>query len=336
LAHRKEEWEKNKKSISLYDQQKDLTKLRSESYVWNDPSLLVLRSSLNRLDHTFKAFFRRIKNGEKPGYPRFKGDGRFNSFSIGRGILEGKKVRFPKIGLIKFRKYREIEGIVMDVKVHRKVDKWYISFVCDLGLAPAKQPVKNAVGVDVGLSSFATCSDGAKCEWKIDNPRFLKKSEENIKEKQRILSKKQKGSKNRKEACRSVARAFERLHNQRKEFARKQASNLFNQYDLVAFENLNIKGMVQSPLAKSINDVAWGEFEKALLSKAECAGKWAIPVDPRGTTIRCSLCGNEVPKALAIRVHRCPCGLTLDRDINAARNILTLGRSVALTSQSPN
>ena len=330
LSEKRDAWCGHKKNISSYDQYKQLTELRKIDKEINSLPALVCRSPILSLQRAFNGFFRRVKAGEKPGYPRFRGKGRYASFSIGRATVEGKKVRVPNLGLVKFHKYREIAGTIRDVRVGLHAGKWFISFACDIGPAPEKKIVTRVVGIDVGLTSFATLSTGEK----ISNPRFFKQAEDKLAERQRKLVLKKKGSKSRIKAKELVAKAYQHINNQRLDFARKLVAELFNRFDLIAYEKLNIKNLTQNNLAKSINDAAWGLFDRALVSKAECAGKWAVPVNPYKTTMKCSFCGNEVKKEMRDRVHIClNCGLRLDRDENAARNILALGRSALVLGQ---
>jgi putative transposase len=333
LEQRREWWRMGGKSLSLFRQQKELTELRASDPQYGRIPVLVCRSPLRQLDRAFQAFFRRAKRGETAGYPRFKGRHRLDSFEIGRAPVEGKKVRIPIMGLVKFRKYRDLKGTIRDVRIGLRAGKWYVAFSCDLGEAPVKKPASRPVGVDVGLSSFATLSDGKK----VENPRFFRKGEDLLARRQRALSRKKRGSKNRLQAKRLVQKAHEHVRNQRLDFVRKQAVELYRTHDCIVYEDLNLKGLAQSKLAKSVLDAAWGMFIRALNDKAEGAGRWAIAVDPRGTSVRCSSCEKPVPKSLSERTHRCEkCGLVLDRDENAARNILALGRSAAgVFSQSP-
>jgi putative transposase len=200
-----------------------------------------------------------------------------------------------------------------------------VCFSCDLGAAPPKVTVRQMVGIDVGLTIFATLSDGGE----VPAPRLFRKGEDVLARRQRSLATKRRGSNSRRRARTLVAKAHCHIRNQRLDFARKLTVVLFAKYDLIAFEDLNIRGMVHSNLAKSIHDAAWGLFLRCLTDKAESAGRWAVPVDPRGTTQNCSACGEHVPKGLTDRAHICSCGLVLGRDLNAARNIEALGRSAA-------
>lgn len=323
-----------RKGLSFFVQSKELTALRAADPAYGELPVVVCRSPLRTLQRAFEGFFRRVKRGETPGYPRFKGRDRFDSFAIGRPTVEGRKVRIPILGLVKFRKYRELGGPVLDARVIRNAGKWFVTFTCDLGQAPAKKPLRNPVGIDVGLRSFATLSDGTP----VENPRFFRKGEALLGRRQRVLSRKKRGSQQREEAKLLVQKAHAHIHNQRMDFVRKLSAELLRLHDGVFYEDLNIKGLAQGRLSKSVQDASWGKFIAALVCKAECAGKWTVAVDPRGTSIRCSGCGLPVPKDLSVRIHACPaCRLVLDRDHNAARNILALGRSAAaVIGHSPN
>ena len=201
---------------------------------------------------------------------------------------------------------------------------WWVVFQCDLGEAPPKVPVQTTVGIDMGLTTLATLSTGEK----IENPHCFKKAEATLRRRQKDLARKQRGSKNREKARILVAKAHAHVHNQRLNHAREVAKDLTDRFDLISFEDLNIKGLAAGMLAKSVNDASWGLLRHAVACKAECAGKTIGLVDPRNTSQRCCWCGEIVPKTLADREHRCPhCGLVLDRDHNAAININALGRS---------
>jgi putative transposase len=315
-------------------QSTELTAVRAADKQIGAMPLEIQRSALRRVDRAFSGFFRRCKNEEeKPGYPRFRAYDRYRSFEIGRvlPLAEGAmtrhaRLRIPKLGLVRFHEYRSLRGKVLDVTIRRTATgKWLVCFVCDLGDAPAKVPVRDAVGIDVGLTTYATLSDGAE----VPNPRYGRKGEVQLAHRQQALARKQRGSNGRRRAKLLVAKAYEHIKNQRLDYARRVAAVLVAKYDLIAYEDLNIRGLVRGWNSKSVSDAAWGQLVHALTCKAEEAGKWCVPVDPRGTSQRCSMCGATVSKTLADREHRCACGCVLGRDHNAARNILALGRSVA-------
>jgi len=320
-------------NVTLYDQQKELTKLRAVDPEWAAIPAWVERSALTRLDRAFKAFFRRVKAGQMPGFPRFRSRDRYNSFDLGSEVprIDGDRALLPKIGMVKFHQYRELRGTVRHVSVSRTARGWAISFVCDLGDAPSKVPVRSAVGVDVGLEAFATLSNGER----VDNPRFFRAGQGVLTRRQQSLARKSRGSNSRAAAKQLVARAHERIRNQRLDFARKLACALFNRFDLVAHEDLSIAGMVHGNFGKSIHDAAWGQFLGALACKAESAGKWCVPVDPRGTSQSCPACGVVAKKPLEQREHRCPCGFVAHRDHAAALCILGRGLRPAPLAEAP-
>jgi putative transposase len=325
LEQRISAYKRQGKSLSRMEQQKDLTELRGSDEAFGRVPARILRSSLFRLDRAYAAFFRRVKAGQTPGFPRFKSKDRYDSFSFPEPKVEGNVVTIPRLGHMKFRCYRPLRGKALEAHVRRTAKGWTLSVVCDLGQAPAKVvEVTATTGIDVGLTHFATLSSGEH----IENPRFYRKSEELLAQRQRRLATKKKGSKSRLSAKRLVGQAHEKIRNQRLDFLRKLAKSLVTRYDLIAYEDLNIRGMAQSRLAKSIYDASWATFIRCVQSKAEEAGKHAVGVNPRGTSQRCSGCDTVVKKTLSQREHLCPaCGLMLDRDHNAALNIQALGLS---------
>lgn len=326
LQERRDAWRKQRVSISRFDQTKQLTEIRAEDEEIAVIPVEVLRSALVRCDRAFQAFFRRCKAGQKPGFPRFRSRDRYTSFSFPFVSMNGNCIRVPKLGLVRFHNYRPSAGVPKEVIIGKEGGKWFVSIVCDLGDAPTKQPVRNAVGIDLGLNSFVVLSTGDT----VENPRFFRCGEALLAQRQRKFEKKQKRSSSRARAKLLVQKAHLHIKNQRLDHARKLAAQLFDRFDLVAHEDLEIRGMVSG--SKSIEDAAWGQFIRCLASKAENAGKHIIAVDPRGTTQKCSGCGAKVSKTLAERMHSCPnCGLVLGRDHNAAINILSLtpGRGAA-------
>lgn len=325
LEQRIDAWRKQRRTLTRIDQQKELTELRRVDAEYEVLPVIAARSPLRRLELAFQAFFRRIKRGEKPGFPRFRAHDRYDSMGIGRVLPNGDRLRVPTLGLVRIKLYRPIKGAVRDVTLRRTAKRWYACFACDIGAAPPKVAVRSATGIDVGLTSFATLSDGSS----VDNPRFFRKSEALLARRQRSLALKKKGSASRLRARTLVARTHEHTKNQRLDFARKLSKELCERYDLIAHEDLAIRGMVHGTLAKSIHDAAWGTFLHALACKAEEAGKHLVAVDPRGTTQKCSGCGNTVRRGLGDRTHACGCGLVLGRDHNAAINIHALGLSAA-------
>ena len=324
-------WRLQRKSISYRDQQNELTELRQdERFRWM--ACDIQRDPLRRVDRAFKAFFRRIKAKEKPGFPRFRARSRYDSFSFSLPTCRERSIKIPNVADIRARGGRSVEGKPKLCTIKRDGKRWTASVVCDIGEAPAKCVVSRAVGMDVGLTTLATLSDGVE----IHNPRWTRKHERRIADASRALARKKRGSRNRLKAREYLRRAHQRAANARLNYIHHVSKWLVANYDLIAHEDLKISNMARSNLAKSIMDAAWGLLIWCITYKAEYAGKWAVPVNPNGTSQMCSGCGEIVKKKLSQRVHACPkCGLVLGRDHNAGRNILALGMSaVAVRAES--
>jgi putative transposase len=292
-----------------------------------------LQGVLHRLDHAYQAFFRRVKAGEKPGFPRFQGQGRYDSFTYpqyGNGAMiqyTGGKwgtLTLTKLGTLKVRMHRPVQGQIKTVTIRRDGDRWFVNFSCLVDVAPLP-PTETATGVDLGLLHFATLADGST----LENPRHLRRALKKLKKAQQHLSRCQKGKHRRVRAKREVARLHRKVRNQRADFYHKAARTLVNRYGTVVFEDLKIRNLVQNhSLALSISDAGWGQFVQCCVVKAASAGRQVLFVDPRYTSQTCSGCGAVRKKELSDRWHSCPdCQLELDRDHNAARNILRLGWS---------
>jgi len=290
--------------INKYHQMLDLTATKTEyqKEVYGQ----VLQDVLKRVDRSFKNFF----NGF--GYPRFQARNRYNSFTYpqsGFSIKDGK-LNLSKIGAIKIILHRPIEGIIKTCTIKKDIDQWYVSFSCEIE-EPIPVEVKTKIGIDVGLIDLITLSNGEK----IKPPKFLRESGDKLTQEQKRLSRKKLRSKNRNKQRVIVSKVHRKIRNQRKDFAHKLSRNLVDTYDLIKFEDMQIKNMVQNHhLAKSISDAGWYQLMQFTKSKAECAGKIVEFVNPAGTSQTC-ICGFHVPKDLSVRVHRCPsCGLVMGRD----------------------
>jgi len=327
LATRKRAWEERQESLRLYDTIKILPAWKADRPDLNRVHSQVLQNIHVRVDLAFKAFFRRVKAGEDPGFPRFKPFGRYDSITYpqyGNGVrLEGTTLILSKIGSICVKLHRPVEGRIKTVTLQRSsTGKWFVSFSVVTEPQPLV-PSETAVGIDVGLSSFATISNGEK----IANPRFFRQDETELAKAQRKLSRAEKSTPERVRRRKVVGRVHERIRNRRSNFAHQESRKLVTRFGILAFEDLNVQGMLKNHcLAKSIANAAWDQFVTYTTSKAEEAGRRVVLVDPRNTSKRCSRYGQLVAKDLSIRVHSCPvCGLVLDRDENAAINILALG-----------
>ncbi|MDO9516936.1 MAG: transposase, partial [Methanosarcinaceae archaeon] len=301
--------------IDYYDQARYLTLSKTDEQ--KQVYAQILQNVLKRVDRSFKNFF----NGY--GYPRFQGRNRYDSFTYpqsGFSITDEGKLKLSKIGDIKLIQHREIEGKIKTCTIKRDVDQWYVSFSVEMDNIPCTEMTGKSIGIDVGLKSLITLSNGEQ----IESPQFLRQSENKLARQQRNLSKKMKGSNNRNKQRIKVAKLHQKLGNQRKDFAHKVSRKLVNTYDLIVFEKLQIQNMVKNHhLAKSISDAGWYQLIQFTKHKAEYACKVVELVDPKNTTQNCSSCGKKVPKSLSVRTHKCPyCGLEMDRDVNAAINIL--------------
>ena len=285
----------------------------------------VLQDVLRRLDKSFKAFFRRFKAGEKTGYPRFKGEGWYKSFTYPQAgfKLDGSKLTLSKISSIRIFKHRDVVGKIKTCTIKKdNIGHWYAILVSEVEDVSPIDP-KTAIGVDVGLKSLVALSTGATVEY----PQYYVQAEEKLAVAQKNLSRKKKGSANRVKAKAKAAKLHQKIQHHRDEFLHQVSRKLADSADIIVFENLNISGMLKNRhLAKHIQDHAWGKLIQFTQSKAAKAGKVVELVDARYTSQKCSQCGIMVPKTLADRTHLCPnCGLEMDRDINASLNIRTLG-----------
>jgi len=357
------------KPISAYAQMKELPEVKTLRPEYSAMYSQILQDVIKRLDKAFDAFFRRVKDGETPGYPRFKGYGRYHSFTYPQAengsvkiVSGGKRVRLSSIGNVKLYMHRPMEGRVKNATVTLSGDgHWYISFCCvDV---PMKVLPKTGcdIGIDLGLKVFAATSDGEF----VENPRPMKSARLQVERAQRKVSRRKKGSNRRCKAVKLLAKHHARVANVRRDHHYKVAYNLVQEYDMIAIEDLNVKGLASGMLAKSFADVGLGDFTQILVNKAESAGRELIKVNPAGTSQRCAAwicscgwaghpkkgwcptygcpkcggqvrpCDNVVKKDLSVRVHECPvCKFREDRDVNAALNILRLGRSLQVGAAS--
>jgi putative transposase len=283
---------------------------------------------LRRVDKAFNAFFGRVKNGQNPGYPRFRPVSRYDSItfpSYGDGckLLDNGKLRLQGVGAVKVKLHRQIEGEIKTVTIKREAGNWYAVFSVECEAKPLP-PSTEATGVDVGLSAFATLADGTE----IENPRYYKEAQAQLRRAQRKVARRKRGSNNRKKAVRDLQRAHAHVRNQREDFAHKVSRTLVVLFGLIVTEQLSIRGLAAGMLAKSVNDAGWSSFIAKLAYKAEEAGRALLKVDPRGTSQRC-ICGAPNPKTLSQRWHHCEsCGLSVPRDHASALEILRLGLSL--------
>lgn len=321
----------------FYSQKRDLVNSKKRFPEYKELPSHTLQDVIARVEKAFDRTLSGDSNGNRSGKPRFKGQRRFRSIAFPDPIkpehISGKFIQLPKIGKLKMILHRPLpDGFkVKTATITKKVDGYYITLSLQDASVPVLTPdtpsMENTIGIDMGLKSFLVDDSGQE----VEIPQYYRKSEKQLKRLQRSLSRKKKGSNRRKKAIKRVAKAHLKVSNTRKDFHYKAANKLLQQGKHIAHEKLNIKGIAKTRLAKSIHDVGWGQFLQILSIKAERAGLLAIAMNPNGTSQNCSGCGTKVPKQLKDRIHICPeCGLTLDRDHNAAINIkyLAVGHSV--------
>jgi transposase, IS605 OrfB family, central region len=338
LEQRRTEWEERQQTLSLYTQQAYVTTLKEHRVSLQEVNAQVLQNVAVRIDLAFKAFFRRVKRGESPGYPRFRGANRYESFCFPQAPsgckLSADRLTLSKIGTVRVVLHRPILGSVKTCCVRRSsTGKWYAAFSCECD--PAGLPeTPERVGIDVGLSQFATFSTGES----IDNPRFFRRDEKALATAQRKHSKTAKDSRARRKTRKAVSRIHERIRFRRHDFVHQNARRIVNRFQFIAVEDLSVNRMRHNHcLAKSISDAAWAGFASILSCKAEWAGRTFIAVNPAYTSQTCSACGHRQKMPLSQRTFACSCCLiVLGRDHNASLNILALGlQSAGFAPGSP-
>jgi putative transposase len=312
---------------------------------FHDIHAQVVQDVLHRLDRACAAFLRRVQAGERPGYPRFQGRDRYNSFTYpqvgapGGAALDGGILSLSKIGRIRLRLHRPLAGTPKTVTIRREADGWYACISC------AEVPVEplpatgHETGIDVGLKVFLITADGQV----VENPRHYRKAERRLARAQRRVSRRTKGSKRRRKAVQLLKRHHQKVQRQRRDFHHKTALPLLQQYDTIYLEDVRVANMVRNLyLAKSISDAAWRPYRAILEAKAACAGRQVSAVPPAYTSQNCSgvlpdgsPCTQRVAKSLSVRTHICPsCGLVMDRDENAAQHIRRAGQARQALTQS--
>lgn len=355
LEERREAWRMGRRPIFYYGQTAQLKFIRADDPDgqgrWSATSQM---RTVRRVQRAFDGFFRRIKAGQAPGHPRFKGGGRFDSAELVNG--DGAKwdsvphptvtrVKLQGIGHVRVHAHRAVKGRIKTITVKREGNRWYVVLSCDDVPAEPLEPTGAAVGIDMGIKSFLTTSDGKH----LPNPHSLAAIADRLAEAQRVLSRKKRGSNRRRKAVRKVAALHGKVRRTRLDHAHKTALTLVRDHDVIAHEDLQVANMTRRPkpkpdetqpgaflpngaaakagLNRSINDAGWGVFLQILAAKAEDAGRTIIAVNPRHTSQRCAQCGHVAKENRVSQAEfRClQCGHEAHADVNAAINILRAG-----------
>ncbi|RIH86850.1 RNA-guided endonuclease InsQ/TnpB family protein [Calidithermus roseus] len=329
LQERRDAYRKAGKTVGFYEQKRHLPEIRAELPEYKHIHSQVLQNVIERVDKAFQGFFRRVKAGEKPGYPRFKGQGRYDSFTFPQANQTGVKVQDGRvllygIGSVKCKFHRPIQGAIKTATLKREGEHWYIVFVCEFEPQPLPEN-HEAIGIDLGTNpNFLITSEGEM----VEAPRYFQKAQAKLATAQRSLARKKRGSRRRKQARRRVAKLHRKIANQRKDFHHKLARRLVSRYGTVVHEDLNILGLARSRTAKGVQDAGWAQFLQILAYKAEEAGRRVVGVDPKHTSQDCPVCGHREKKPLWVREFTCPaCGASLHRDVAAALNVLARART---------
>ena len=323
LSLKKKAYKKDKTSLTRFDLTK---KTRGKN---KEVHSQVSQNVADRIDKAYKNFFARVKRGEKEkGFPRFKKYGVYSSITLPQITSPekiGKKTYFPKIGWLNVKYHRPITGTPKTLTIKKaKSGKYFITVSCADAAKEKIKLGKGTVGIDLGLNHFVATSDGEF----FDHPKPMKNISKKRKALARQFSKTKKRSGNRNKARIRLARLDEKIANVRNDFGWKLCRALIQKYKTIYIEDLNVNGMMKNhQLAGAITDVSWTDFTSKLLYMAESAGGKVVKVNPRNTSQLCSECGKIVEKELGTRTHNCPnCNLKMDRDTNAARNILSIGK----------
>jgi len=330
VGERREAWRLCGVSVTYYQQKAELPGIKESMPEYAEVHSQVLQDVVLRVDRAFQAFFSRIREGQTPGYPRFRGRDRYNSFTypqFGNGeAFDGGLLGLPKIGRIPIWLHRPLEGDPKAVTVSKEADGWYACFSCANVPTQPLPPTGQEAGIDLGIEAFATLSNGTR----IFHTGWYRKVERALKTAQRRVSRRKKGSNRRRKAVNLLAKAHQRVRRQRMDFHHKTALALVRANDAIYHEDLQTANMLKNHhLAKSIQDAGWSAFLSILSDKAACAGRSVVAVPPAYTSQICSGCGVMVAKGLSVRWHSCPdCGASLHRDQNAAMNIERAGQSL--------
>jgi len=345
LAERIEVYEKEGETISYNQQQNKLPELKKERPWYKSVHSQVLQDVLKRLDKAYQNFFRRVKRGETPGFPKFKKRGQWDSITYSQySKRPNDKIVVPKIGTIKLVYHRELpeDAKIKTMTIIKEAGKWFACFSVELPfIVEPKQDLLDPIGIDLGLIDFLYASDGSH----VPVPKHLRKKEKQLQRLQRRLLKAKKRSKQYYKILKALQKCHYRVKCQRNDFLHKTANKLLTKSDTIVHEDLKISNMIRRPKAKqdddgkflpngasakaglnkSIADAGWGRFLDILKYKSSQLGKNLVAVPPHYTSQKCSSCGEIVKKSLSTRTHCCSCGFVANRDLNAALNILRIG-----------
>ena len=330
LQERRDAYRKQGIRITKKMQDHQLKELRDVRPEFDGIHAHLLQDAISRLDRAFRAFFRRVKAGEKPGYPRFKGRDRYNTFTFKdaanrngvRFVAGGRRLYLHGVGNVRIRMHRPMQGTLKQVSITLSGGHWYACMVCDDVPLQPLPTTGESTGIDVGITTFATLSSGKP----IHSPRPYRAAQAKLAKLQRVVSRRKKRSARRRKAVRVLSKQHARVARIRQNFHHETAKALVQRFDSICVEDLNVRGLAGGMLAKHVHDAGWAQFTTILAGKAECAGRELIKVDPRGTSQEC-VCGATVRKTLRDRVHNCPeCGLVLGRDHCSAMVIEGRGR----------
>ena len=341
LDQRTKLWKEEQKSISRYDQINQLVPLKKEKETsWlKEIHSQVLQQALFDLQRAFDHFFRRVRSKEVPGYPKFRTKGENDSFRYPQGVkVTGNRVYLPKIGFVKFKKSREIEGEIKEVTVIQEGFAWYICFSCEIERELPNIQHKNVIGIDLGIEHFAMIAKETGIE-EIENRRFLNRDLKKLKYLSRRLSKKQKKSQNRLKAKYQLAKIHARIRSKRSDFLHKLSTHLVQSHDLIVVESLQIKALLEDApkaLARAIGEMGWRSFLQMLEYKCRELGKKLEAVGKYfPSTKQCFKCKKKNALPLSQRRYSCSCGFETHRDHNAALNLRAAGMSVLKLVELP-
>lgn len=353
-------------AVGYYEQKRELVDIKEERPEYQEMASHVLQDVILRLKRAYDDFFRRVQHGALPGYPRFQGRSRYDSFTYPDGAgwkLDARErppdtkgiirvnLKLTKIGTVKLHLHRDMAGRIKTLTIKREGEHFYAVFTCEMSKPERLSTSCEEVGIDLGVTHFAALSNGEF----IDHPRYVRKAEKKLAKKQHALSRKQRGSHRRKKAIQQVAKCHRKIANQRRDFQHKASRKLVNHYQVMVFEDLQVKNLTHAPvpkqdekgsyvpngaaakagLNKSILDAGWSTFTRMVSVKAAWAGRTVIFVDPSKTSQMCPGCGRIRKKTLDERWHSCVCGCEMDRDTASAKVILDLGHKQLLVGTRP-